>query len=112
MDLKNIKSWHIALFAVAVNIVFMSWHFFGRCGFDCASLYTKFSLGSIFISTIFLLIPTLFLRNVKTKKIGAIVSILLGVTRFFAYENELFISGVIQGFLLITAALYYLWKKV
>ena len=112
MDLKNIKSWHIALLAIVVNIVFMSWHFFGRCGLGCSSFYTQLSLGCILYNTIILLVPILFLINVKTKKIGAIFCILLGVTRFFAYENELFISGVIQGFLLITAALYYFRKKV
>lgn len=112
----QLKSWHIALAGTIIQAVLIREAIF----------YLLFSkdippLGAIlfiplFIYSIIGIISIFPLYFIKTKKIGAIISIILGLVSIsffvkFYRPEEGFMLGT-QGIFLIFAGLYYFWKKV
>lgn len=74
----------------------------------------------LFIILIFVLIPTILLKIKKTKKIGAILSLLLGIAMEIYFggasfslikENPWIVLMILPGIFLIAASIYYFKKE-
>lgn len=111
--LMQIKSWQIPILGIiAQAIVSMVWL--------KVEIWNAVEMGSgiifvglyILILLVFGIIASLLLYFEKTRKAGAIISIILGVLDIMPFNLLTFaIGGILKIFLLI-AGIYYFWKKV
>ena len=129
MNLKNLKSWQISFTAVIVSLIIIL-YFILRFNMLTSSSGDSGNAMAVFILMIIVLpalissiISTLLLTFDKTKKVGAIVSIIFGtvIIGLLIYlslhtHKNLIIIGISsngpQGLLLLTAGIYYFRKKV
>jgi hypothetical protein len=105
--LNQFKSWHLALISIllqfliglyTLNNAIAAKGFEGFVGVVASSAFLFFSALGV--------IPLLLLVFQKTKKIGGLISILVGV---FGIVTQF---GIISGIFLIIAGILALWKKI
>lgn len=104
---QKLKSWHVALLGIILQVVF---GLMLLSGIEGAPVFGGIILAVggilVLLASLLGIIPLLLLFFKRTKKIGAVISIIFGLigtaTQF----------GIIVGIFLIAAGILYLWKKI
>ncbi len=118
-QIKKIKSWHIVLLGIItqlwVGYSMVSSVQITKAANSTVNITTSHIVGNMFmtviglfliIGTLFGIIPLILLYFKKTRKIGGIVSIILGIVGIITQ------LGVIVSVFMILAGILALWKRV
>lgn len=118
-QIKKIKSWHIVLLGIItqlwVGYSMVSGVQITKVANSTVNITTSHIIGNMFmtviglfliIGTLFGIIPLILLYFKKTRKIGGIISIILGIVGIITQ------LGVIVSVFMILAGILALWKRV
>lgn len=130
----QIKSWHLALTGFSIYMSSCLFYLVKNSLQDCALVGDCIGCGSVsaadcavgvigsdldylFFMTLIVLVPFLLLRMEKTKKIGAVLNVLLGLLFIYAVsatDNELFyafISMLLPAFFFLSAGARFFLRE-
>lgn len=113
----QIKSWQIALIGSLSIVIYTAFRVFSNTNI----VYTTSYAVLVLIPSIIVIVPVLLLRSDKTKSIGAVIALIIGIYTLGDllknYNiNQDMITGKIVGLwlsvFLLAASIHYFWKKV
>ena len=112
----QIKSWQIIVAGVIIQMIIFIPYLTGKlkdaddpAGLIYGSLFLFLILG---VNTMLSFLSGILLYFEKTRKIGAILSIIFGVLGLNIFSFTMIALGGIIRLSLLAAGIYYFWKKV
>jgi hypothetical protein len=104
----RLRSWHIALLGIVIQAGLGLWITAGvEPGTGFGGFIARLLGLLLLIGSAWGIIPLLLLFFPKTRKVGAVISLIFGVAGIVILR-----SGLIVGIFLIIAGILSLWKKI